>query len=90
MQLESGQVGEERRSSKGKKHQCEGDEEGLTCESKEQQECQCGQKRKRMMEGEFRRRDKFTAIWMDLGINIVSEIRQRQIPYDTTYGESKI
>ena len=43
-----------------------------------------------MMEGEFRRRDKFTAIWMDLGINIVSEIRQRQIPYDTTYGESKI
>lgn len=42
MQLELGQVGEEGRPSKEKKYWREGDEEGLTCESKEQQECPCG------------------------------------------------
>ena len=31
-----------------------------------------------MIEGEFRRRDKVTAIWMDLGIIILSKIRQRK------------
>ena len=31
----------------------------------------------------------FTAIWMDLEIIIIGEIRQRQILYDITYAESK-
>ena len=27
----------------------------------------------------------FAVTWMDLEINILSEVRQRQIPYDITY-----
>ena len=27
----------------------------------------------------------FAAAWMDLEITILSEVRERQIPYDTTY-----